>query len=850
MKKLNLKFLKKEKKAKEKKPKEKRSVWKTILNIVLIGAIFLVSLILVFILYIVITSPDFEKKELFQVEPTIIYDKNGVELARVGEEDSKNITYDEFPKVLIDALIATEDSRFFQHNGLDLYRFMKTVGKTLVGSDDAGGASTISMQVIKNTYTKGTEEAKEGKVQKFVRKFRDIYMSLFKLEPNYTKEEIIEFYLNSQWFANSANINTAGTYGVERASQYYFGKSVKDVNLAEATMMVGMFQNPSRYNPYRFPERCRARQKTVLSLMVRHGYITEEEMNEVLNIPLESMLVSKDIKSSSFTVENYQAFVDYVIEEVKNDLDLDARHDSLKIYTTFDPEVQKYLQNVEDGAAYKWPDDAIQEGIAVTSVVDGSIVAMSGGRGYVAQGTNRAAGINRQPGSTAKPIVDYAMYVENVSQSSYAMLLDEKTTYSNGSSISNYDNRYRGLLTMRESLRDSRNIPALRAFKAVAKIDINLMVDFLHNIGIDYGPELYESASIGGFTKGVSPLQMSAAYAVFGRGGYYIEPYSYTKVVNNTDGKEYNNNYSKVQVLEESTAYIINNLLKTAYGGQTAAGADTGGKTGTTNLDSATKKKYKLPGGAAMDSWIMSYSPSYSIALWHGYDEIEDDAATTKHYLLSGTLGSARRRIMNYLAKNIHVKNEKFKVPKSVSAVKIEQGTIPPKLCSNNTPEKLCITEYFVSGTEPTKVSTRYLTLDNPTNGSAAIQSGIANLSWTGIAMPQELDNTYLQEYFKEYYGEYAEKYYNQRVAENANLLGVLGYDIYLGDTKVGFTTNTSFTYSGYVGGDFVIKATYSKFPQAASTGLLIQGTGAAPTVPTTPENNTTTTDPNNNGGV
>ena len=542
-----MKKIKKTSSKKTNEQNEKKCLWKSILNIVLVCAISFISLFLVFALYIVITSPDFEQTALYQKEPTILYDKNGNEITRIGTKDSTVITYDELPEVLIDSLIATEDSRFFQHNGLDLVRFLKASFLQLLGSNSAGGASTLSMQVIKNTYTSHESQGLKG----IIRKFTDIYMAVFKLEANYTKEEIIEFYLNSQWFANTGNINvSSGLWGVERASEWYFGKSAKDLNLAEASLIVGMFQNTRLYNPYKNPEGCRNRQTTVLNLLVRHGYITKEQKDAVLDIPIESMFVSheKDEKTNS-----NQAFIDYTLSEVENKLEIDPTETSLKIYTTFDPDVQKVLEQVENGEIYEFPDEVVQEGIAITSTKDGSITALSGGRGYQAKGLNRATGISRQPGSTAKPLMDYAMYIENISQSSYAMLLDEKTSYSNGASISNYDRDYDGLITMRYALEDSRNIPALLAFKEVYKLDPNLIKDFVHSVGINYGSELYESASIGGF-NGVSPLELSAAYGSFARGGYYIEPYSYTKVINNETGDEYNYSYTKEQVMEESTA--------------------------------------------------------------------------------------------------------------------------------------------------------------------------------------------------------------------------------------------------------------------------------------------------------
>jgi len=826
MKKIKIKKKPVKKKVNKVKSTTKKSIWKTILSILLAIAIFIISICLVFALYIVLSSPDFEKKELYQTEPTILYDVNGNEFARVGSEDSTLITYDDIPEVLINSLVATEDSRFFQHNGLDLFRFLKASVLQVLGSNYAGGASTLSMQVVKNTYTqKGKEE--ESTIESFIRKFRDIYMSVFKLEANYTKEEIIEFYLNSQWFANSGSVNTSGILGVERASQYYFGKSVKDINLAEASLMAGMFQNPVKYNPYKRPDECRTRQKTVLNLLVRHGYISAEQRDSVLEIPISSMIVTQ--KSSGIKVESNQAFIDYVLNEVNEKTGINPRQVSLKIYTTFDPKVQAVLEKAEDGEFFKYPNDVVEEGIAVTSTKDGSIVALSGGRDYTAQAINFST-VKNQPGSTAKPIFDYAMYIEHISQSSYDMFFDEPTKYSNGASISNYDRDYKGLITMRYALDDSRNIPALLAFKAVYKLDKKIIEDFVHSVGIDYGKNLYESAAIGGLDDGVSPIELSAAYGAFARGGYYIEPYSYTKIVNTTTGKEEYYSYSKVQVMEESTAYMINNILIDAYGGKGPGGGTTvAGKTGTTNLDSDTKDRHGLPDSALLDVWLVSYSPSYSIALWYGYDKIEDDAAEKKYFLNSSTGSTGRRQIMNGLASNIHKKGEAFKAPKTITKKPVELETFPAQLCSPYTPKDMCVEEYFVKGTEPTEVSNRYNTLENPTNGSYNYSGNAITIKWDPIATPNAIDTTYLTNHFKEYYGKFATKYYDERVIYNNTTFGNLGYEIYLKnsdntETYIGYTNSNQFVYNVTTGGEyqFVVKSAYSIFKDNHSSGLLI----------------------------
>lgn len=823
-----------EKREKEKSNKNKngKKAWKSVLNVLLVIAIGIISIGLVFALYIVLSSPDFDKDKLYQKEPTILYDKNGNEFARVGEANATIVTYDEIPDVLIDALVATEDSRFFQHNGIDLFRFIKASVLQLLGQGDAGGASTLDMQVIKNTYTQTDQNTgpNANKLLEIIRKFQDVYMSVFKLEAKYTKEEIIEFYLNTFRFSGG-NINYKGTYGIEQACQYFFGKSSKDINLAEASLIAGMFQGPSKYNPFNNPEDCKARQKTVLSLMVRHGYITEEQMNDVLAIPIESLLTKHD-DSDAMAVESNQAFIDYVIREIYNKTGIIASEASLKIYTTFDPSVQAVIEKAEKGDLYEYPDEKMDEGIAVTSTKDGSIVALSGGRDYSAKGTINAVDMINQPGSTAKPLVDYAMYIEHITKGTYSMLLDEPTTYSTGQSIGNYDLDYDGLVTMRYAIKDSRNIPALLVFKKVAALDQKLIENFLKSVNINYGDYLKEAHSIGGFDEGVSPLDMSAAYAAFGRGGYYIKPYSYTKFIDTLDNnREYTNSYTKVKVMEETTASLVTNLLLSAYSGyKTPSNTDVAGKTGTTNLDDVTKDNYNLPSGAILDMWMMSYSPSYSIGMWIGYDTLSKDSKENKWYLTTSSGNKARRAIMNGLSAGIHKKNEHFTFSKNIINVNVEKETFPAQLCSPYTPEDMCLSEWFVKGAEPTEVSSRYNTLDNPTNGSYTYSGNTITLHWDAIKTPEAIDPVYLDNFYKINIGEtYAKKYYDERIKYNNTTFGNLGYRIYLvnadgSETEIGYTNTNSFIYNVTSGGEynFKVKASYSIFKNNMSSGLVI----------------------------
>lgn len=852
-----MKLTKKNVKEIKDKPNEKKKLKINIWAIVLIIGIAFVTMILIFALYIIIIAPEFNRDKLYSKEATVIYYADGTEMTRYGDRNRVIVTFEDLPQVLVDAIVATEDSRFFQHTGLDVARFMKALAGQLVGNDKAGGASTLSMQVIKQDYT---DKNQDHGIEGIIRKFTDIYMAIFKLESNYTKEEIMEFYVNTMWFASQNNLYIeGGIAGVEQASQYFFGKSVSDLSLAEASVLAGMFQNPNYYDPYTKLENITKRQNTVLSLMVQHGYITEQEKEDAQKIPISSLLVDHSKEGSNNTASN-KAIIDYVISEVTSETQDNPYSVPMKIYTTINPKVQKVLNDLENGKLIEWDKENLEEGIAITSTENGSIVALSGGRKYNtgAKGTNHATGIFRQPGSTAKILFDYGPYLEVFKDASpYTLFLDEPHTYSNGTPIHNANSgSYSGLVSMRYALVHSLNIPALRAFQAVSKEDPEFISNFVHSLGINYGDTLYESAAIGGF-DGVSPLQMSAAYAAYGRGGYYIEPYIFTKIEYTETGEVYEHKYEKKQVMSPETAYMITDMLISAaqngVGGVSVSGTTIAAKSGTTNLDSKTIEKYKIPASKANnDAWNITYSPEYSIALWLGYDNI-----SKTQYLTTSYGSKMRLKVMKAVGSKVYSKNKKFKYPSSLISVTVEKETFPAQLPSKYTPSDMKTTEYFREGAQPQEISSRYDKLANPTNGNYKFDGTTLTLTWDPIPIPDAINPTYLTEHFNTYYDKHANTYYQRRINYNNSYIGLLGYEIYRKDTNnnlvyIGFTDKSNYNISNPPGGinTYIIKAAYTKFKDNASDGLNISvqtnvdsnvndlldnNTPATPTTPTTP---------------
>lgn len=812
-------FMKKKNKNK-KENKKKSNIWKKILIICLFLAIFAIIAFGLFCAYIVLTTETFNPNKLTSRESSIIYDKEGNEIYTLSNNQNDDvekrikITYDDLPQVLVDALIATEDSRFFQHKGVDLARFLKASILQVLGRD-AGGASTLTMQVSKNSFTNTTSTGIKG----IIRKFRDIYISVFQIEKKYTKEEIIEFYFNN-------NLLGGINFGVEQASEYYFGKSASELTLAEASLLVGMYQSPNAYNPYNHPEAATKRRKTVLKLMVRHGYITEEEAAIANAIPVESLVV-RDSENQSSTIP-YQGYINMVIEEAQKITGKDPNTTPMKIYTALNTNMQQTIDDIMSGKIYTWDTEKVQSGIAIVDVNTGEIVAVGAGRNKGPRDYNLATTARRMPGSTAKPLFDYGPAIEYENYSTYTLFNDEPWTYSNGVSVGNWDGKYKGLMTMKYALSVSRNIPALKTFQQLKNKDI---LNFVTNLGIK--PEIengsiHEAHAIGGFT-GVTPLELATAYASFSNGGYHIQSHSIKKIeyIETKEIKEFK--YKKTRVMADSTAYLITNMLEYAVnyqfnGGAKVSGMAVAAKTGTTNYSDADIKRLGLSKTAIPDLWTVAYTPEYSIAVWYGYEKADSE----NH--LKNSNNTPKDKIMKTVMTAIPKTGSKFNIPSSVVKSKVEMGTWPAQLPSDYTPSAFITEEWFVKGTEPTEVSERFAKLDDVKSLEAKYSktNNTVKLTWTHTT-PNILSSSYLTSYFNQnVFGNESAKYLQERLDYNAGTLGPLKYHIYLKDgnnlKEVASTTNKEYTYKISINDantlTFVVKVEYEYFKSNTSNGV------------------------------
>lgn len=770
---------------------------KMILNILIICVIAFASLMAVFFAYIIVKAPKFDPNNLKFTQMSELYDTEGNIITKMGNENRTEISYDDLPEVLIDAIIATEDSKFFQHNGFDLARFMKASMYQLVGKN-GGGASTLTMQIAKNNYTSTESKGFEG----ITRKFTDIYLSIFKIERKYTKKEILEFYVNDSYLGN-------GAYGVEQASLNYFGKSVSELNLAEASFIAGLFQSPTYYNPYNYPERAEGRRKTVLYLMQRHGYITEEEKEIAENSPITSYIKKTQ---TSGTYSEYQGYIDTVVEELENEYDLNPYTTPLKIYTAMNRSKQDFVNKVMNGEAWKWENENAQAGVVMTDSASGEVLAVGAGRNKNSERSyNYATMTNRQIGSTAKPIFDYGPAVEYLGWGTVNYIDDTPTTYSDGTKISNSDGGYKGRLPLYQALGLSRNVTALKTFQQVSKEAGNdKILKFASSLGItpevDKNGKIHEAHSIGSFTGSTkkeesrnSPMTMAGAYQAFSNGGYYIKPHTIKKFVYKDTDEVVETKSAKTRIMNDSTAYIINyslnwsateGLAKSAAG---ISGVQTAAKTGTSNFDEATRKRYHLSSKAVNDLWVCGYTPKQTITFWYGYDSITKGHSTTSSW-------STRDKFYRNLAENLFDKDgSSFARPSSIEEVSVIRNSIPLKKALYGG-----VVGYFRKGTGPDETGTEQAEqLPSVSGVTSSISGNTVHLKWNGISAEDMVNLNFDDSY------------------------GTLGYDIYVKDGSggsevyVGTTTSTSYTHTtSYSNPVYVIYTAYSNYKTNRSKGV------------------------------
>lgn len=673
--------------------------------------------------YYAAKAPNLTKQDLIGQVASKIYDKDQQLIKELGSQNRELMTKDEIPILLKEAVLAVEDNRFYNHNGVDPIRIAGAFIANLKSGTISQGGSTITQQLVKLSVF-----STDFKDQTIERKSQEAWLSL-QLEQKYSKDDILTFYLNKLFYSNN-------TYGAKTAAKTFFNKELDELSVADIALLAGIPQAPSQYDPYNYPQAAKERRDLILSILKDKQIITSAQYDEAVDTSIESQLV--EIKETTMNKQDkiIDAYLEKVSQEVQEKTGLNIFTDGVEVYTNLDLKAQTHLyETVNENPTVKFPNDEMQTAAAVVDVKTGALRAIIGGRKQeVYLGLNRATSNHRSVASTIKPLIDYGPAIEFLDYSTGQLVVDEAYSYSSGESLENYDYSYEGKMTLREALVGSRNIPAL---KMLQEVGLDNAYAFLQKMDIhltnNNQKELVESNAIGGE---ISPIQLTAAYATLSNYGQYNEPLTVQKVISSA-GTEHVIEPVSRQAMKDSTAYMVTDMLKEVPGEFAPEAQITGliqaGKTGTTNYTLEQLERLEIANGtfAAPDGWYAGYTPHYAMVTWVGYD----DPFAPGHYL---TLEEARlsqviyKEMMTYLMKD--VTSSDWRRPESVEQETIEKYTSPLQLPSSGTPENLKSKELFVKGTVPQEISKQFENLNDPTYFDANYddhQQGIV-AEWSG----------------------------------------------------------------------------------------------------------------------
>ena len=563
-------------------------------------------------------APTLSEKDLIATTSSKIYDNQNNLIADLGAEKRINVKTNEIPTDLVNAIVAIEDHRFFNHRGVDFIRIGGAFFSNLRGGRQGG--STLTQQLIKLTYFSTSSSD-----QTLSRKIQEAWLAT-QLEQKATKQEILTYYINKVYMSN-------GNYGMQTAARSYYAKDLKDLSLPQVALLAGMPQAPNQYDPYTNPEAALQRRNLVLKEMLDMKSITNEQYESAVNTPVTDGLQS--LTGSS----NYPAYMDNylkeVIQQVEEETGYNVLTTGMDVYTNVDTAAQKRLWDIYNSDEYvNYPDNELQVASTIIDVTNGKVIAQLGSRhqsSNVSFGTNQAVETNRDWGSSMKPISDYAPAIEHEEYSSTGITIPD-TPYNfpgTNTQIYNWDRQYYGNISMVYALQQSRNVTAVRALE---KVGLKKAKKFLSSIGIDY-PEMVYANAISSNTSdssnkyGASSEKMAAAYATFANGGTYYKPQYVNRVVF-SDGTTKNFETSGTRVMKEATAYMMTDMLKsviTAGIGYNAniSGLYHAGKTGTSNYADNELKKltkdYNYSSIVTPDESFVGYTTQYSMAVWTGY---------------------------------------------------------------------------------------------------------------------------------------------------------------------------------------------------------------------------------------
>lgn len=631
------------------KAKKNKNVKRTIIKIIgflLIAFIVLVLLGILLFAYYAWKAPAFTESKLQDPKPAEIYDRNGDLVKKLDNGARReHVELKDVPKNMRNAVLATEDNRFYDHGAIDYKRLFGAIGKNLTGGFGSQGASTLTQQVVKRAFL--SEEKSIG------RKAQEAYLS-YRLEQEYSKDEIFQMYLNKIYYSD-------GVYGVKAAAKYYFNKDLKDLNLAEEAYLAGLPQVPNLYNIYDNPKQAENRKNTVLYLMHYHNRISDKEYNAAKKINLKANLVDRTAKERQIGTDNsdseYDSYVNFVKSELMNNKEFknknlsDVLQSGIKIYTNMDKDVQKTLQDrIDNGNYYKNEDQRV--GSTILDSKTGGLVAISGGRNFKDVVDNNAATDAHLTGSSLKPFLAYGPAIENMQWATNHAIQDESSYSIDGDTFRNYDRNGHGTVTAYDALRQSFNNTALKTWQQVnSQAGDNAVKKFASKVGLDYQSDIGPSDVLGGSASEFSPTQLASAFAAIANGGTYNNAHSIQKVVT-ADDDTIEFDHTSHKAMKDYTSYMLAEMLTgtfKAYGaayGHGVSGVTMGAKTGTSTYGTEINQQYNLPDNAAKDVWINGFTPKYTMSIWMGFSEIKEGG-------VNSFLGHSEQEYPQYLYEDV-----------------------------------------------------------------------------------------------------------------------------------------------------------------------------------------------------
>ncbi|MGX7266991.1 PBP1A family penicillin-binding protein [Enterococcus faecium] len=590
-------------------------------------------------------APELTDKKLDATVSSKLYTQDGELFEDLGAEKREKISANELPKTLEDAIVSVEDRRFYKHIGVDPIRI---IGSALSNFTSGGlqGGSTLTQQLIKLSFFSTSAED-----QTLKRKAQEAWMAV-RLEQKKSKQEILTYYVNKVYMSN-------GLYGMETASEMYFGKKLSELSLPQTALLAGMLQAPSAYDPYVYPDQAKKRRDTVLYTMLQNEKISQTEYDQAVNVPVTDGL--QELTQSDDNTKIVDNYVKEVINEVQEKTDKNVYTDGLEIYTNLDLDAQKKLYDIVNTDQYvSYPDDEMQVASTLIDTNTGKVKAQIGGR-HIAEdvtlGNNLAVNTSRDFGSTMKPVTDYGPAFEYLKYSTGKTITDAPYNYEGTSTpVGNWDNQYMGTITLRQALYLSRNVPAVKLFNEVGS---DKVASFLKNLGIEYST-IHQSNAISSNTEeqdgtkyGASSLKMAAAYAAFANGGTYYKPQYVNKIVFQ-DGTEETYEPDGKTAMSPETAYMITDILKDTITEGTdtnaqIAGLYQAGKTGTSNYTDDEYAKLGISSGVYPDILFAGYTPNYSISVWTGYNKKMTPVTSESSHVASDVY----RELMQYVSANV-----------------------------------------------------------------------------------------------------------------------------------------------------------------------------------------------------